>query len=46
MDILVTAGMADRLREKLSQIGVHVIVTQETGPGDFRNCCCQVTAIA
>ena len=35
MDILVTAGMGDRLREKLSNIGVHVIVTQETGPGDF-----------
>ena len=32
MDILVTAGMGDRLREKLGNVGVHVIVTQETAP--------------
>jgi len=32
MDILVTAGMRDRLQEKLGNIEVHVIVTQETDP--------------
>ncbi len=44
--ILVKAGMADRLREKLSNIGVYVMVTQETGPGDFINCRCRAAAIA
>jgi len=46
MDILVKVGMGDRLREKLSNIGVHVIMTQETDPGDFINCRCRATAIA
>lgn len=45
MDILMTAGMADRLREKLNNIGIHVIMTQETGPDDFINCRCRATPL-
>lgn len=35
MDIFVTTGMGDRLREKLKNIGVHVIVTGEIDPDNF-----------
>lgn len=35
MDIMVTAGMGDRLQEKLGNVGVHVIVTQKTDPNSF-----------
>ena len=35
MDIFVTTGIGDRLREKLRNIGVHVIVTTEIEPEQF-----------
>ncbi|EPR85160.1 hypothetical protein L289_0340 [Acinetobacter gerneri DSM 14967 = CIP 107464 = MTCC 9824] len=35
MDIFVTTGMGDRLREKLRNIGVHVMVTAEIEPEQF-----------
>ena len=35
MDIFVTTGMWDKLREKLINIGVHVILTQELDPNAF-----------
>ena len=37
MDMFVTTGMGDRLREKLKNIGVHVIVTDEIDPDNFIN---------
>lgn len=35
MDIFVTTGMGDRLRDKLRNIGVHVMVTAEIEPEQF-----------
>ena len=35
MDILMAAGMDNRLREKLSNVVVHAIVTQKTAPDDL-----------
>ena len=35
MDIFVTTGMGDQLREKLRNIGVHVMVTAEIEPEQF-----------
>jgi predicted Fe-Mo cluster-binding NifX family protein len=37
MDMLITAGMGERLRGKLRNIGVHVIVTEEIDPDNFIN---------